>query len=142
MSQKNQANRLTLQHKKSQGCVGIFGQEARSHDAEVVALAQETMKRLQNEYPRLSFHHRKEISKKEINLALQKIDKGLGQTLFVPESKIKPDGGLIEVKDDNGVWRIILVSEAKHQEWMSETSRKGSWLAKTMINILWSQEMR
>ena len=29
--------------------------------------------------------------------------------------KIRPDGGLIEVKDDNGNWRVVLVSEAKHQ---------------------------
>lgn len=35
--------------------------------------------------------------------------------LFVPKAKIKPDGGIIEVKDDNGEWRVILVSEAKHQ---------------------------
>ena len=30
-------------------------------------------------------------------------------------SSIKPDGGIIEVQDDNGNWRIVLVSEAKHQ---------------------------
>jgi len=33
----------------------------------------------------------------------------------VPDSKIKPDGGIIEVKDDEGRWRVVLVSEAKHQ---------------------------
>lgn len=48
-------------------------------------------------------------------MALQKIDKELGQTLFVPNSSIIPDGGIIEVKDDNEEWRVILVSEAKHQ---------------------------
>jgi type II restriction enzyme len=63
----------------------------------------------------LSFRHRKELQKSEINEALQKIDKHLGQTLFVGNAKIKPDGGIIEVKDDSGNWRVVLVSEAKHQ---------------------------
>ncbi|GAY29940.1 EcoRI family type II restriction endonuclease [Prevotella sp. MGM2] len=63
----------------------------------------------------MTFRYRENIRKEEINLALQKIDKELGQTLFVPNSSIIPDGGIIEVKDDNNEWRIILVSEAKHQ---------------------------
>lgn len=48
-------------------------------------------------------------------MALQRVDKELGQTLFVSNSSIIPDGGIIEVKDDNEEWRVILVSEAKHQ---------------------------
>jgi|TARA_Y100000310_G_C20613924_1_gene779551 type II restriction enzyme len=32
MAKKNQSKRLTTQHKKSQGVVGIFGDGARSHD--------------------------------------------------------------------------------------------------------------
>ena len=44
-----------------------------------------------------------------------KVDTELGQTLFVPNSSIIPDGGIIEVQDDNENWRIILISEAKHQ---------------------------
>lgn len=39
----------------------------------------------------------------------------MGQTLFVSNSSIKPDGGIIEVQDDNGDWRVVLVAEAKHQ---------------------------
>lgn len=46
---------------------------------------------------------------------MQEVDKELGQTLYVLDSNIKPDGGLIEVQDDNGTWRVLLVSEAKHQ---------------------------
>ena len=53
--------------------------------------------------------------KEEINKELQELDKELGQTLFLSNASIKPDGGIIEVKDDNGKWRVILVSEAKHQ---------------------------
>lgn len=54
----------------------------------------------------MTFRYRESLSKKEINNALQKIDKNLGTTLFVLDSKIKPDGGIIEVKDDDGNWRV------------------------------------
>ena len=73
------------------------------------------MDKLKQEYPKLSFRYRTHITKDEINKALQQVDKELGQTLFVAESNIKPDGGLIEVEDDNGNWRVVLASEAKHQ---------------------------
>jgi len=65
------------------------------------------------------------VSKEEINKALQEVDRELGQTLFVSESNIKPDGGLIEVKDDKGFWRVVLVSEAKHQGNDIENVQKG-----------------
>ncbi|ECB8004141.1 restriction endonuclease, partial [Salmonella enterica subsp. enterica serovar Braenderup] len=45
----------------------------------------------------------------------KKIDPDLGGTLFVSNSSIKPDGGIVEVKDDNDEWRVVLVTEAKHQ---------------------------
>ena len=35
MSKKNQSERLTNQHKQSQGVVGIFGDDAKSHDLTV-----------------------------------------------------------------------------------------------------------
>lgn len=35
MAKKNQSNRLTSQHKQSQGVVGIFGEQAKSHDLTV-----------------------------------------------------------------------------------------------------------
>ena len=35
MAQKNQSERLTEQHKKSHGAVGIFGEEAKLHDMTV-----------------------------------------------------------------------------------------------------------
>lgn len=63
----------------------------------------------------MDFRYRKSITKEEINKALKSVDPELGQTLFVSNSSIKPDGGIIEVKDDNNNWRIVLVSEAKHQ---------------------------
>ncbi|MEM6517506.1 MAG: EcoRI family type II restriction endonuclease [Bacteroidota bacterium] len=115
MAKKNQSKRLTNQHKKSQGVVGIFGDKAKSHDLTVGEISKLVIKQLEKEFPKLSFRYRKNIRKEEINEALKKIDPELGQTLFVSNSSIKPDGGIIEVEDDNGNWRIILVSEAKHQ---------------------------
>ena len=82
------------------------------------------------EFPQLSFRYRKNIRKEEINEALKKIDSELGQTLFVSNSSIKPDGGIIEVKDDNDNWRIIIVSEAKHQGKDIENIRIGKLVGK------------
>lgn len=113
--EKNQSNRLTVQHKKSQGVIGIFGEEAKSHDITVGKISKIVQNDLEKKYPKLDFRYRSSISKYEINKALQKIDEDLGQTLFLSNASIKPDGGLIEVKDDNGEWRVVLVTEAKHQ---------------------------
>ena len=115
MTKKNQSTRLTNQHKISKGVVGIFGDGAKSHDVTVGEVSKFVINQLEKEFPQLSFKYRTSIRKEEINKALQKVDSELGQTLFVLNSSIKPDGGIIEVKDDNGDWRIILVSEAKHQ---------------------------
>ena len=115
MSKKNQSTRLTEQHKKSHGVIGIFGEEAQIHDQTVYNNQFVVKKILEQDFPMLKFRFRPEISKKEINEALQKVDPTLGQTLFVQNAKIKPDGGLIEVLDDYGNWRVVLVSEAKHQ---------------------------
>ncbi|MBC1193898.1 restriction endonuclease [Microcystis aeruginosa BLCCF158] len=115
MTKKNQSKRLTNQHKESKGVVGIFGDEAKSHDITVGKISLFVIEQLEKEFPQVSFQYKKSIKKEEINEALKKIDPELGQTLFVSNSSIIPDGGIIEVKDDNGNWRIVLVSEAKHQ---------------------------
>lgn len=131
MAKKNQSKRLTDQHKQSQGVVGIFGEEAKLHDLNVGKISILVIEQLEKEYPQLSFRYRKKIKKEEINEALQKVDKELGQTLFVSNSSIKPDGGIIEVKDDKGNWRIVLVSEAKHQGKDIENILKGKLVGKT-----------
>jgi len=130
MSKKNQSKRLTNQHKESQGVVGIFGEEAKSHDITVGKISRFVISQLEKEFPQLSFQHRTSIKKEEINEALKKVDSELGQTLFVSNSSIKPDGGIIEVKDDNGNWRIVLVSEAKHQGKDIENIKKGQLVGK------------
>ncbi|CRF49279.1 Type II restriction enzyme EcoRI [Helicobacter heilmannii] len=115
MKGKQQSNRLTTQQKASEGVLGIFDEGAQNHDKRVADNSRQAMQKLEAEYPMLIFRYRKELSKKEINESLQKINQKLGRTLFVRSAKIIPDGGLIEVRDDYGIWRVVVVSEAKFQ---------------------------
>lgn len=115
MAKKEQSKRLMNQHKESKGVTGIFGEDAKSLDIRVGEISHFVIKQLEAEFPQLSFQYKTSVKKEEINEALKKVAPELGQTLFVPNSRIKPDGGIIEVKDDNSNWRIVLVSEAKHQ---------------------------
>lgn len=130
MTKKNQSQRLTKQHKKSHGEIGIFGVEAKEHDSLVCKVSKEIITSLQKEYPQLKFRYRVSVSKKEINEALQKLDKGLGTTLYLANSRIKPDGGIVEVNDDKGNWRIILVSEAKFQGKDIDNIKQGKLVGK------------
>lgn len=125
MAKKNQSNRLTTQHKESKGVVGIFGEEAKLHDIVIGEISHQVIEQLQKDFPKLTFRYRTSITKQEINEALQKVDAELGQTLFVSNSNIIPDGGVIEVQDDNNEWRIVLVSEAKHQGKDIDNIKKG-----------------
>ena len=130
MAKKNQSNRLTQQHNDSHGVVGIFGEEAKLHDMTVKGISHHVYKQLESDYPQLVFRSRQSIKKSEINEALKKVDAELGQTLFLENANIEPDGGIIEVKDDNGNWRVVLVSEAKHQGKDIENIRKGTLVGK------------
>lgn len=130
MSKKNQSTRLTKQHIESHGVVGIFGDEAKLHDLTVEEISHQVIKKLEQDFPQLTFRYRTSIDKKEINEALKKVDPQLGQTLFVENASIIPDGGIIEVKDDKGEWRVILVSEAKHQGKDIENIQKGELVGK------------
>lgn len=127
---KGQSNRLTAQQKVGQGPITIFHKDAQLHDEEVGNTALFVMKQLQDEFSMLKFQYRKDLPKKEINEALKKIDGYLGQTLFVESASIRPDGGLIEVQDDHGKWRVVLVSEAKHQGKDIENIRAGKLVGK------------
>lgn len=127
---KNQTDRFTKQHEKSKGVEGIFGTSAQQHDNSVNAVSKITFKFLEKNFPNLEFRYRKKISKREINQKLNNVDDRLGVTLFVENSSIKPDGGIIEVKDDENRWRIILVSEAKHQGKDIENISKGILVGK------------
>jgi type II restriction enzyme len=82
------------------------------------------------DYPNLEFRFRKSIGKKEINDKLNKVDSRLGITIFLSKAKISPDGGVIEVKDQNENWHIVLVSEAKHQGKDIDNISKGILVGK------------
>lgn len=127
---KGQSSRLSAQQIEGQGPISIFHTDAQVHDAEVFNTSTRVMAILQKEYPMLKFRFRKDLSKKEINASLQKIDNYLGQTLFVETAHIIPDGGLIEVQDDNSQWRVVCVSEAKHQGKDIENIQKGILVGK------------
>lgn len=130
MKKKNQSSRLTSQHKESHGVIGIFGKEAKKHDMSVGQISKIVIKKLEEKYPELTFRYRDSIRKSEINKSLQKLDSELGQTLFLANSSIKPDGGIIEVKDDNNNWRVVLVSEAKFQGKDIENIKNGILVGK------------
>lgn len=127
---KGQSDRLTDQQKAGQGPITIFHKDAQIHDAEVGATSILAMEILKKEFPMLNFRYRKNLSKKEINEALKKIDDFLGQTLYLDNARIKPDGGIIEVQDDDGNWRVVLVSEAKHQGKDIENIKAGKLVGK------------
>ena len=127
---KGQSNRLTVQQKEGQGPITIFHKDAQIHDKEVGNTSLYVKKQLEFMFPMLTFRYRKDLYKKEINEALKRVDEYLGQTLFVESASIRPDGGLIEVQDDKGNWRVVLVSEAKHQGKDIENIRAGKLVGK------------
>lgn len=128
--ESNQTNRLSLQHKGSHGVENIFTDEAMLLDTKINNIAKKAIEILQKNHPKLKFRLEKSVSKKEINAALHSIDKELGQIQFVDNASVKPDGGLIEVMDDNGKWRIVLVSEAKRQGRDIENIKAGKKVGK------------
>ena len=110
-----QTDRLSAEKIRGQGPKEIFGEMAQKHDMSVSDLSRVVFTTLKKEFPSLEFRFRDSVDKKEINEKLNTVDSRLGLTIFVAKASIKPDGGIIEVKDNEGKWRIILVCEAKHQ---------------------------
>jgi type II restriction enzyme len=131
MTKNAHSTRLTNQHKESQGVVNIFGDVAKTHDLTIGEISKFVIKELQEEYSQLEFRYKKTIQKKEINEVLKKIDPELGQTLFIINSSIKPDGGVIQVKDDNKEWRVVLVPEGKYQGKDIENIKEGRQVGKS-----------
>ena len=112
---KGQATRLGKQHELAGGPLGIFGKEAQKHDLSVHQISPMILKTLKVNYPHLTFRLRNSLTKKEIHKKIASLNKKLGQDLFVDTASIKPDGSIIEVKDKQSNWRVILVGEAKWQ---------------------------
>lgn len=112
---KGQALRLGIQQELGGGPLTIFGAAAQKHDLSIREVTAGVLTKLAEEYPNLEFQLRTSLSKKEINEKLRGFDARLGQALFVESASIRPDGGITEVKDRNGKWRVVLVGESKHQ---------------------------
>jgi type II restriction enzyme len=127
---KRQTGRLTGQHILSGGVSGIFGEDAQVHDKVVGLASGNVFRKLKEKYTKYEFRIRYAIKKQEINTKLKSIDDRLGETLYVKDSKIKPDGGVIEVLDNNKSWRVILVSEAKFQGKDVENIKDGILVGK------------
>ncbi len=127
---KRQTGRLTNQHVSSGGASGIFGEDAQVHDKVAGRASTNVYEKLCSENPKYQFRFRNHISKQEINDKLQSIDARLGKTLYVKDSKIKPDGGVIEVLDKSRKWRVVLVGEAKYQGKDVENIQAGTLVGK------------
>lgn len=112
---KGQALRLGIQQELGGGPLTIFGAAAQKHDLSIREVTAGVLAVLADEFPHLEFRQRSSLSKKEIHGKLASVDPRLGKTLFVGRSSIKPDGGITEVKDRHGKWRVVLVGESKHQ---------------------------
>ena len=125
-----QTDRLSIEKIRGQGPKEIFGVEAQMHDMSVKTISTVVFDTLKREFPNLEFRFRKSLEKNEINNKLNEVDARLGQTIFLDNASIKPDGGIIEVKDNNSNWRIVLVSEAKHQGKDIDNITKGVLVGK------------
>ena len=136
MKGNQQSDRLTKEKIETGGVEEIFDKQAQKHDFKIKETSKTAMKLLQKQFPMLNFRYRTQISKKEINDALQKLDKSLGQTKFLQRPRIQPDGGIIEVEDDNGNWRVVVVSEAKYQGKDIDNIKKGKLVGRKKNQIL------
>ena len=127
---KKQTDRLRIEKVRGQGPKEIFGANAQIHDKSVNSFSKVVFETLKKDFPNLEFRFRDSISKKEINEKLNSVDARLGITVFVGNASIRPDGGIIEVKDNDEKWRIVLVCEAKHQGKDIENITKGILVGK------------
>lgn len=127
---KKQTDRLRTEKVRGQGPKEIFGENAQKHDTSVNDFSKAVFETLKKDFPKLEFRFRDTLQKKEINEKLNSVDSRLGVTIFVGKAEIRPDGGIIEVKDKDGKWRIVLVCEAKHQGKDIENISKGILVGK------------
>lgn len=122
---KGQALRLGIQQELGGGPLTIFGSAAQKHDLSIREVTAGVLTKLAEEFPNFEFQLRATLSKKQINDKLKSFDPRLGQALFVDNASIRPDGGITEVKDRHGKWRVVLVGESKHQGNDIEKIAKG-----------------
>ena len=82
-------------------------------------------------YPKYEFRIRSRLYKSEINNSLNAVDNRLGVEQFI-DGFILPESGLLEIKDKNDNWRLILLGEAKYQGRDIENFENG-WRDKSVI---------
>ncbi len=133
---KRQTNRLSAEKIRGQGPKEIFNESAQKHDTSVNDFSKAVFEKLKKDFPKLEFRFRDTLKKKEINEKLNSVDPRLGITIFVEKAEIRPDGGIIEVKDNDGKWRIVLVCEAKYQGKDIENISKGILVGKNSDQVL------
>lgn len=133
---KKQTDRLRIEKVRGQGPKEIFGANAQIHDKSVNSFSKVVFETLKKYFPNLEFRFRKSIDKKEINEKLNAVDTRLGVTIFLEKAKISPDGGIIEVKDQDEKWRVVLVCEAKHQGKDIENISQGVLVGKNANQLL------
>jgi len=117
--------RLRETHTGFGGGKRIFTDAAKTHDKKTNDAAKYVFLILEKSFPDYQFRHRSKIPKSEINEKLNELNADLGIIQFKDSSSVKPDGGIIEVKDINGEWRSILVGEAKKQGTNVERIKEG-----------------
>ncbi len=127
---RKQTDRLRIEKLRSEGVKEIFGENAQKLDILVNDFSKIVFETLKKDFSNLEFRFRDSIEKKEINEKLNSVDARLGVTIFIEKASIRPDGGIIEVKDKNKKWRIVLVCEAKHQGKDIENISKGILVGK------------
>ena len=127
---KKQTDRLSMEKIRGQGPKEIFGENAQKHDMTVHNISNAVYDTLKKAFPSFEFRFRRSLEKNEINKKLNEVDARLGVTIFLENASIIPDGGIIEVKDNQGKWRIVLVCEAKHQGKDIENISKGILVGK------------
>jgi hypothetical protein len=89
MTNKNQSHRLTRQHKRTKGVVGIFGSEAKTHDAEVSKVSIKVLEILKRDFPLLEFRHGMSIN---TNLCKNKFVKREDSCLMLQAASIYTEG--------------------------------------------------
>lgn len=127
---KSQTDRLRFEKIRGRGPMEIFGENAHKHDMAVHSISLAVYQSLKRELSNYEFRFRKSIEKSEINRKLNDVDARLGVTIFLENASIIPDGGIIEVRDSQGKWRIVLVCEAKHQGKDIENISRGLLVGK------------
>lgn len=60
---KGQSKRLGIQHELASGPLGIFGEEAKKHDAGIRDAVSVILKSLRQRFPNLDIRHRNKIDK-------------------------------------------------------------------------------